>query len=515
MPDPTERDPLLRAVRDDPDDDAPRLVFADWLDEHGQADWADFIRRDVRLARLPEGHPDRAALAHRRATDHSRFHTAWAGIDARLASHLKPCLERGFVESLWWEEAALSHWSEVARLVRGHPVRDLAVFGPDPYPGRSDGCPLDLVGLADRMVADLDRTCLARLFLRNVGGDLDAGLGRLGEARALSRLRRLHLDLDVTESAMTRLVRGRLGGTLTEVRVRLADDGPGACAALAGSSLAGRLAGLELGDGLTDEGLGAALGGRVGRALKELTLSANDLTPGAADVLARWNGRLDGFTLGDGLPDDALADILSAPAVATATRLELAFREEDPCRAAVAALADPRRPAPVRDLTFVQVPVDDDRFARLLLAPTMAGLERLSVLGAHYAPDRRLTDAGATAIAAAPHARALRHLTLHAQDVGPAGAAALAGSPQLAELRELDLLGCPVGDAGAVALTGATFADRLTFLDLYDTGIGDDGALTLATAFPRLERLYLSAEALGPAARSVLSARFGAALTLW
>ena len=35
---------LLRAIRDDPDDDLPRLAFADWLDEHDEPDRAAFVR---------------------------------------------------------------------------------------------------------------------------------------------------------------------------------------------------------------------------------------------------------------------------------------------------------------------------------------------------------------------------------------------------------------------------------------------------------------------------------------
>jgi uncharacterized protein (TIGR02996 family) len=37
---------FLRAIAEAPAHDAPRLVYADWLDEHGQADRAEFIRRD-------------------------------------------------------------------------------------------------------------------------------------------------------------------------------------------------------------------------------------------------------------------------------------------------------------------------------------------------------------------------------------------------------------------------------------------------------------------------------------
>jgi uncharacterized protein (TIGR02996 family) len=51
------RDDFLRAVLAAPDDDTPRLAFADWLDEHGEPERAEFIRVQCRLARL--GHdPD-------------------------------------------------------------------------------------------------------------------------------------------------------------------------------------------------------------------------------------------------------------------------------------------------------------------------------------------------------------------------------------------------------------------------------------------------------------------------
>jgi uncharacterized protein (TIGR02996 family) len=40
----TEREALLRAVCENPDDDTPRLVFADWLDENGEPERAEFIR---------------------------------------------------------------------------------------------------------------------------------------------------------------------------------------------------------------------------------------------------------------------------------------------------------------------------------------------------------------------------------------------------------------------------------------------------------------------------------------
>jgi uncharacterized protein (TIGR02996 family) len=46
-----ERDALMAAVCGDPDDDTLRMVYADWLEEHGDADRAEFIRLQCSLIR--------------------------------------------------------------------------------------------------------------------------------------------------------------------------------------------------------------------------------------------------------------------------------------------------------------------------------------------------------------------------------------------------------------------------------------------------------------------------------
>ena len=46
----TERHAFLRAIKDHPDDDTPRLVFADWLDEHGEPERAAELRHACRVA---------------------------------------------------------------------------------------------------------------------------------------------------------------------------------------------------------------------------------------------------------------------------------------------------------------------------------------------------------------------------------------------------------------------------------------------------------------------------------
>ena len=43
----SELSALLRACKDEPEDDAPRLVLADWLQERGQLERAEYIRNQI------------------------------------------------------------------------------------------------------------------------------------------------------------------------------------------------------------------------------------------------------------------------------------------------------------------------------------------------------------------------------------------------------------------------------------------------------------------------------------
>ncbi len=57
----SDRDALLAAIRDHPEEDTPRLMFADWLDEQGGAAdtaHAEFIRLQCELARLTDDGSD-------------------------------------------------------------------------------------------------------------------------------------------------------------------------------------------------------------------------------------------------------------------------------------------------------------------------------------------------------------------------------------------------------------------------------------------------------------------------
>ena len=64
MPSDLER-AFFDRIRDEPGDDGPRLIFADWLDEDGQSDRAEFIRLQCALARLPDDDPRRSEIRER------------------------------------------------------------------------------------------------------------------------------------------------------------------------------------------------------------------------------------------------------------------------------------------------------------------------------------------------------------------------------------------------------------------------------------------------------------------
>lgn len=57
---------LAAAVAAAPDDDLPRLVLADWLDDRGRPDHAEFVRAQVRLAATDPWEPFAVLCRHRR-----------------------------------------------------------------------------------------------------------------------------------------------------------------------------------------------------------------------------------------------------------------------------------------------------------------------------------------------------------------------------------------------------------------------------------------------------------------
>jgi uncharacterized protein (TIGR02996 family) len=108
---------LMRAITDEPDEDVHRLVYADWLEEHGDAARASFIRAQCQLARLCVDYdPFITGVGPRQLLpEHGRawlapFVAMGLSVRARVEDAEEEdctCLfRRGFVESMMLEGAA-------------------------------------------------------------------------------------------------------------------------------------------------------------------------------------------------------------------------------------------------------------------------------------------------------------------------------------------------------------------------------------------------------------------------
>ena len=128
----TTADALIAAVCATPDDDLPRLVYADWCDENGDGDRAEFIRLQVERAR---GRPTEAAAIR----EHVLLDTHAARWLAPLRQPGGPLFtqrshgqfRRGFVEVVWMPARWFLEHAE--RLFAAAPVVELRVVFDDVF----------------------------------------------------------------------------------------------------------------------------------------------------------------------------------------------------------------------------------------------------------------------------------------------------------------------------------------------------------------------------------------------
>src|SRR5262245_7056377 len=110
---------FLDAIIAEPGDDALRLIYADWLDDHGQPDRAQFIRVQVELAHLAaDPDADSVRVATRRAREHrllAAHHREWLGPDPSVFGNGWG-FRRGFVERLAFTPVGFAeHAEELSR----------------------------------------------------------------------------------------------------------------------------------------------------------------------------------------------------------------------------------------------------------------------------------------------------------------------------------------------------------------------------------------------------------------
>jgi uncharacterized protein (TIGR02996 family) len=108
---------FFRDIKEHPDDDTPRLVFADWLEEHGDAATAargEFLRSRVLRHHLSNDDPSYSSLKRREGELFTAYRWLWLG---PLADHARYWeFQRGLVQV--WAQAEKILSAEVADWAR-------------------------------------------------------------------------------------------------------------------------------------------------------------------------------------------------------------------------------------------------------------------------------------------------------------------------------------------------------------------------------------------------------------
>lgn len=390
-------DALYRAICAQPDEDTPRLAYADLIEENGDSDRAHFIRKQIALANLPEYDP--LAVATRQLAPD--LFLGW-GMMHTLPEITAPyswqkCeFRRGFpwkvgVQS--WEAFA----SESAMVFEAAPVQALDVYAQDRP---------DVAALAEW--PHLARVSRLEFSVGRLGADAAALLGNSPYA---TRLTELAFESDgITADGLETLARSPLFSRLTALELRSNVIAPALLVdALAAARAPGTLGRLSLAyNHITRYDAAHLFALPVLHGLEQLDLSDNPLNVEGVQSLAE-SGALRGvrsLTLSYTLPGVPGVRALTETGGLSGVRcLDLSANRLGPV--AVKLVAESTAARGLRVLNLANNPVGDAGATALANSRGCAGLLDLDL------SEAELTDTGALALADSPHLGNLLRLNLH------------------------------------------------------------------------------------------------------
>jgi uncharacterized protein (TIGR02996 family) len=477
-----DHDAFLQAILHDPEDDAPRLLYADWLEERGDP-YGEFIRVQCELARLAPDTPGRQELQRREYELLAEWEPVWARPFIGRVKRWR--FRRGFIEQV---KLAAGQFEEVAdTLFRLAPVRNLQIKHYGPLPLR------DLAGSPH-----LGR--LARLDLKwnEIG---DAGVLALAESPHLSQL--THLGLGRTGIGATGLRALAASPNLPALAsLDLSDNGldDAAVEAFASHCRLPRLCRLDFSNNrLGPDGANALVSSWGAGQLTSLRLWSNRLSDGGARLLASLD-RLEELDLGGNRVTSQGVDRLAeSPYLRRLERLDLRHNEAGDFGAAVLA----RAPALSR-LTHLGLESNGVGWQG---ARALANSPALSSLASLDLSENPIRDAGCRALAQSPRLTRLVRLNLRRCGVTRIGAKALTPSPLLRGLRQLDLGWNEIGPKAFRELQ-ARLGERLRH-ELVDAGYSLEWAVSHVKANPPRCIRRFAARTETEATRKVLEALHG------
>jgi uncharacterized protein (TIGR02996 family) len=425
----TPDDAFLADIIEHPNDDGPRLIYADWLEDHGQAERAELIRVQCELARLTEdGTLRREKLqARERAlllTHEEKWTEPFAGLGATC------WFRRGLVGGMSIPAAVFLRHAKV--LFRSAPLREVFLLEAEGTTARLAECP------------QLGRLTGLALHRSQIG---DAGLRELLGSPYLSRLRRLGLSRTSIGSGGLNALLARSQGLPELIDLDLAGNGLGAAemGALAASHLLGRLRRLILSNCLGsvgDQACEALAGSPDLRHLSVLDLNRCGITDRGVQALfasASLTGLTDLCLTGNAITAAGAETIAGCAHLSHLRRLEL-YEGNRIGEAGARALAG---------------------------SPHLSNLRELHLGG------NAIGDAGVEALASSTVLRELRTLYFVGNGIGGRGVRALTRSRFWPRLISLSFYKEPLGDEGANELLAALVPPQLSYLGLEGTGISE------------------------------------------
>jgi uncharacterized protein (TIGR02996 family) len=403
---------FLRSIQETPEDDAPRLIYADWLDEH-DADRADFIRTQCRLEATPRNAPHWRELRTREAELLKRHKSQWLGPwDSRSN---EATFRRGFLDTF----------------------RIGSNFG---------------VGLSSLASALSPYHDLTRTFVFHSTKLAEGLVTLLGEA--LPCLRRLECESCFRGNVLIEgMANWPASVRLSELVLRRSEVGAVGLEDLGRAPWLGSLRSLDLrdnlfsSDALTSLLLRPALGG-----LEGLAISGSRHFTGRA-LVALLSGQLHalcrlrvqpasypGPGLGQegGIGDDGLRLLAESPAFARFTSLEL-LSESIGDRGAT-ALADSPHARQLTTLSLRNNYLTDAGVAALAGSPFLANLTHLDLASAALTfTQHHYGDAAVRRVAESPYLQNLVTLRLYVHDLSHTATESLLDPGRLPKLRDLVL----------------------------------------------------------------------------
>jgi uncharacterized protein (TIGR02996 family) len=470
----TDRVTFLAAIRDEPDQDVHRLVYADWLEDNGDPSRAEFIRVQVELARGTASRERQRELLGRERVLRREHQASWllplrgawraaiVEFDRGMATFC-PANHR-FLEPRFREQATEAFRQAGVIGLIGWPERFVKRWATSPV--LAEFASLDVPDdpfwkvMADSIAASPSLAGLRSLELSYQWTEE----GSLQALASSPRLRGLtHLDAggmwgDFDQDGLQAITSPDAFPRLTSLTLRGRAHSAPRLSWLLGAAYFPRLTALDLEYwGLGHAGL-PALVRAVPKGLRRLGLSSTRMRNVEARALAEAD-----------LPHLTALDV-SDNAIGSG--------------GAVALVESPRLPR-LRELNLRRVRLGASGARTLARSPGLGRLTCLDLVGTG------MGVAGMRALADSPHLGNLTHLSIGDQGSEDAAIKQLARSPFVAGLVRMELWKLTARSARALAQS--PYLDDLAILDLRTCNISEQAARELARgrSLGQLQRLLL------------------------